>query len=357
MPEDEHQVSILSSSKHGLRFQKTHFFNWPTQHKINDHYDYKNKIYELLDKSAVFVTRNVDSYYHTNVYKAIVHIHRLTEPEQKIIGFGGAFTGAVSYNLRKLPQNLVDMVYNSYYSKEYGIGFNMMRIPIGGCDFDLAPWAYNEEPHNDKKLSNFYKLDQRDVEKVEQIKRLMEITDNNQIKFVGAAWSPPPWMKTNEDWSGLGYLKHEFYQTWADYHVRFLQLMNEVGLKFWAISTGNEPLNGTPLGALFIKFMSLGWKSEDQGEWIAKHLGPTMKNSKNVSDVKILAGDGQRLNIPYYFNHMYVTNTDAYDYVYGHALHWYWDSRTIPQHLDVTQLVYEDKPIIITESSVGDIPL
>lgn len=42
----------------------------------------------------------------------------------------------------------------------------MMRIPIGGCDFDLAPWAYNEKPRNDVNLTHFTALDQRDLERV-----------------------------------------------------------------------------------------------------------------------------------------------------------------------------------------------
>ena len=42
----------------------------------------------------------------------------------------------------------------------------MMRIPIGGCDFDLSPWAYNEMPTHDRHLINFTKLDQRDLDKV-----------------------------------------------------------------------------------------------------------------------------------------------------------------------------------------------
>lgn len=42
----------------------------------------------------------------------------------------------------------------------------MMRIPIGGSDFDLTPWAYNEIPAHDKNLSNFQKLDDRDLKRV-----------------------------------------------------------------------------------------------------------------------------------------------------------------------------------------------
>lgn len=42
----------------------------------------------------------------------------------------------------------------------------MMRIPIGGSDFDLAPWAYNEQPTHDLNLSNFAQLDDRDLKRV-----------------------------------------------------------------------------------------------------------------------------------------------------------------------------------------------
>ncbi len=67
------------------------------------------------------------------------------------------------------------MSFKSYYSKTTGIGYNMMRIPIGGCDFDLAPWAYNEKPEHDPYLKNFTALDDRDLEKIHQIKELKKV--------------------------------------------------------------------------------------------------------------------------------------------------------------------------------------
>lgn len=44
-----------------------------------------------------------------------------------------------------------------------------MRIPIGGSDFDLAPWAYMETAVEDQNLSNFTKLDDRDLDRVGKI--------------------------------------------------------------------------------------------------------------------------------------------------------------------------------------------
>lgn len=44
---------------------------------------------------------------------------------------------------------------------------------------------------------------------------------------------------------------------------RFLSLMKKAGVDFWAITTGNEPLNGN-IFKPFIQFMSLGWTSRLQ---------------------------------------------------------------------------------------------
>lgn len=272
---------------------------------------------------------------------------------QKIVGFGNSFTGAVSHNLNQAP-SLKENIFKSYYSKDFGNAFNMIRTPIGGCDFDLAPWAYNEWPENDLKLSNFTELDLRDVEKVERLKELMAVSNNFDIKFIGAAWSSPKWMKTNNEWTGFGALKDVYYQTWADYHVKFLELMRDNGIDFWAITTGNEPLNGVS-AFLFIKFMSLGWLPTDQGKWVAENLGPSLRKS-SLAAVKILAGDDQRYTLPWWFTRMYEAYPDSRKFVDGHAVHWYWDKYASANLLDRTHANYPEKLIIATEACSGDKP-
>lgn len=176
---------------------------------------------------------------------------------QSIVGFGGAFTGTVSYLLELMPSSLRKSFYRNYYSRDEGIAYSMMRIPIGGCDFDLEPWAYNESPSADTRLTNFTRLDPRDLNRIDQINDLKQISQNMDIKLLGTAWSPPRWMKTNNRWSGFATLEPEFYQAWADYHLRYLRLMAYEDVHYWGITTGNEPLNGE-IGWMFIHFMSLG---------------------------------------------------------------------------------------------------
>lgn len=70
-------------------------------------------------------------------------------------------------------------------------------------------------------------------------------------------------MKTNNKWTGISRLKKEYYQTWADYHLRWLELYEKAGIPIWAISTENKPTNGVFLN-IFIKFLSLGWTPSQQ---------------------------------------------------------------------------------------------
>jgi glucosylceramidase len=272
---------------------------------------------------------------------------------QSIVGFGNAFTGAVSHNLDLLPKDLQYKIYENYFSKEKGIALNMMRIPIGGCDFDLHPWAYNETPEKDLNLSNFTNLDQRDLRRIEQIRELEHFTNNHDIKFVGTAWSSPPWMKTNNDWTGYGFLKEEYYQTWAEYHVKYIELMEQQGMKYWAITTGNEPLNGN-FFFFFVKFMSLGWSASSQGKWISENLGPLIK--EKFPNLKILTGDDQRYVIPLWLNQMFESYPESRNYIDGIAVHWYWDSLISPKALQETHELIPDKLIIASEACEGDKP-
>jgi glucosylceramidase len=285
LPESAGQVLILSTSKNGLRFEETTSRFGDFRLAIsNGPYHYgteKNSNLEMVKHILKIPDRFEEP------LESVVNINvNRTSKHQKIIGFGGAFTGSVSHNLKQLKSDkLREYVYEGYYSKQKGNGYNLMRFPIGGCDFDIEPWAYNEFPEHDPFLTGFTKLDQRDLEKIEQVKELKKVSKNYDIKVVGAAWSPPRWMKTNGEWSGFSALRDEYFQTWAEYHVKYLELMKQHNFPFWAVSTGNEPLNAV-IYPHFVKFMTLGWLPREQGRWLGDHFGPAMKNSSITKKIK-----------------------------------------------------------------------
>lgn len=289
------------------------------------------------------------------VQRIVVTVDR-TRTFQPIVGFGGAFTGSVSYLLQQASSPLADQLYRMYYSASEGIGYTMMRIPIGGCDFDLAPWAYNEQPEHDAQLSGFQQLDHRDLERNAQLRRLAAVTGNADVKLVGSAWSPPRWMKTNGAWSGFGLLRPEYYRTWAEYHVRYLELQAAEAMPFWAITTGNEPLNGV-IGWVFVHFMALGWTAAKQGVWVGDHMGPVLRGAgAEVTDVKLLAGDDQRYVMPWWFEKMHEAHNRSLEYLDGFAVHWYWDKVAPASLLDKTHANWPGKLILNTESCLGDKP-
>ncbi|XP_031621875.1 putative glucosylceramidase 4 [Contarinia nasturtii] len=286
---------------------------------------------------------------HDNPSKTFMEIKK-NALHHEIIGFGGSVTGAVSFILNKLPTHLRECIYKSYYTNDDGLGYTLMRMPIGGCDFDVEAWTYNELPLDDFELTNFTKLHPKDTLRTELIKELMNVSQNFDIKIVGVAWSPPRWMKERGEWSGQNSnrLKVEYWQTWADYHVKWLNLMQSAAnLSIWAISTGNEPFF-----ANFTPFLGLTWSANSQAVFIEKHLGPTLKNSKH-SSVQIHAFDDNRDVLSSWLDEMQASAAGAFDYVSAFAVHGYFDNVTSPTILDATKAKYSNKSILYTEMCFG----
>ncbi|XP_037952534.1 lysosomal acid glucosylceramidase-like [Teleopsis dalmanni] len=342
-PVDDHKFVVVSSSKAGLRFDTTHgLFNLFKKHFI---FDYDMRVSQA-QKQPEFSSDRVND-------KRYVHLEINREKHfQKITGFGGSHTGAVTYLTDQLPPTLQDHLYESFYA-ERGIGFNLMRIPLGGCDFDLSPWAYNEYPENDAELTNFT-IDARDELRVAQIRRLIEVSKVKNLRIKGAAWSSPRWMKSNNAWTGFSHLKKEYYQTWVNYHIKWIEMMEEQGLPIWAISTGNEPMNGV-FFMFFVRFMSLGWTPKNQAIWLNDYLGPTIRNSK-YKDLVLFGNDDQRYTYPYWFKMMNSTRENSLDYLDGLAVHWYWDEMVGPSLMDDALKMMPDKILLTTESCIGDKP-
>lgn len=55
-----------------------------------------------------------------------------TTTYQTMSGFGGAWTGSVTTLIDKLPENLQNCVYSSYFAPNVGMSYSIIRIPIGG---------------------------------------------------------------------------------------------------------------------------------------------------------------------------------------------------------------------------------
>lgn len=215
-----------------------------------------------------------------------------------------------------------------------------------GCDFDLEPWTYNQIPENDVNLSNFTELHAKDVLRTNLIKQLMNVSQNFDIKIVGVTWSPPKWMKQRGGWPGKNdsRLKPEYYQTWADYHLKWLDVMQNAGIPIWAISTGNEPNF-----AQFTPFIGLNWKASDQAKWISENLGPTIKKSK-YANVEIHTFDDNRDTVQDWLKEMNSSVKGALNFISAIGVHGYFDKVTEPSILDEIKEQFPDKSIYYSKS-------
>ena len=192
-----------------------------------------------------------------------------------------------------------------------------------------------------------------------------DMSSKNVLMF-GSAWSAPGWMKSNNQVYGQGYLLPEYYQVWADYHLKFLNaykvslclyfslikiFIQENGIDMWGLTAQNEPIDGNIPD---FGFNCMGWNATTQATWIGKNLGPTLM-ANGYDHLKLMAFDDQR-PLLFGWSHDIMADEDASQFVDGWAVHWYTDFLGLPGVLDYVHDQFPDKFIMFTEACTGANP-
>jgi glucan endo-1,6-beta-glucosidase len=167
------------------------------------------------------------------------------EPLQGIDGFGAAWTDATTFLFDQLLESDQDKLMTDLFTTK-GIGMEFMRMTIGQSD--LTPdsrWSFDENDGlPDKDLSNWSLTEQGERMR----KWILRMGDYNpDILLLGSQWSPPGWMKQNNN------LRWEFRDSYVQYFVNFLQAYMDVGVEVDAITLQNEPLHSA--GEAWTMFM------------------------------------------------------------------------------------------------------
>ncbi|KAI4467344.1 glucosylceramidase [Holotrichia oblita] len=267
---------------------------------------------------------------------------------QEIVGFGGAFTDATGINLDILDEQTREHLIRSYFSDE-GIEYSLCRVPIGGTDFSTRSYSYLDTRNPDLELANFALQDEDYNYKIPYILQALELTEN-KLQFFASAWTAPAWMKTNEAPDGDGELKREYWQLWVDYFIKFFDSYKAEGIEFWGLTTGNEP---SLAFFTWTGINSIGWLPWTQNKWIARNLGPTIRNSE-YSDLKLMTHDDQRILLPLMFS--LLADEAAASYLDGIAVHWYWNDFVPASWQTNIHELYPEKFFINTEACKGDRP-
>lgn len=268
-----------------------------------------------------------------------------TKKYQTIVGFGGAFTDSVGIDIKKLSRATQDQLIRTYFDRKVGSRYSLGRVPIAGNDFSTRHYTYDDR-ENDDTLKHFA-LAQEDYEyKIPFIKKAREL--NPDLKLVSAAWTPPIWMKTNNKYNGYGFLKKKYYQTYADYLLKFLDAYKEHDLDIWAMSTNNEPLNAFNPN---FPLTTMGWTPHSMADWVGNYMGPSLASSVH-NETLILLLDDNRIVLPWFVKPT-LDDKKASAYAAGTAVHFYMDSQMPATVLDWTHDAHPDKIILMTEASIG----
>ncbi|XP_058797228.1 lysosomal acid glucosylceramidase-like [Phymastichus coffea] len=280
-----------------------------------------------------------------NGYKIKINVKK---EYQKIEGFGGAFTDAALINIKSLSSSTQDHLMRSYFTSN-GSNYNLGRVPIAGSDFSTRGYTY-DDTEGDTALKNFT-LAKEDIElKIPLMKEALKL--NQELRFLSASWTAPPWMKNRYSYNGFSYLQEKYYQIYAKYIVKFLEEYKKNGLDIWAVSTGNEPFTSLlPIS----KINSMFWSSGTASKWVINNLGPTLEKSNSNATV-ILMLDDQRMSLPWYVIDVKTRHSEALKYIKGIAVHWYTDDFIPAKVLSLTHDIVPEKFILMTEACLGDRP-
>ncbi|MBC7126503.1 MAG: glycosyl hydrolase, partial [Bacteroidales bacterium] len=231
---------------------------------------------------------------------------------QEIIGIGGAITDAAAETFARLTPENQQKLLDAYFHPVKGIGYSFIRTSIHSCDFSSASYTYIAD--GDSALATFSIAHDMQY-RIPLIKKALEISGST-TKLLASPWSPPAFMKDNNNMLYGGKLMQRYYQSWANYFVRFVQEYEKAGIPVWGVTVQNEPMARQT-------WESCIFTAEEERDFLKYYLGPTFWNN-GLKDKKIIVWDHNRDLMPYRADVIF-SDPEASKYAWGIGYHWYED--------------------------------
>lgn len=261
---------------------------------------------------------------------------------QTFLGIGGALTDASAETFAMLPKARQREFLDAHFDETRGIGYRLARTNIHSCDFSSGSYTYIDD--GDKELKSFSVAHDKKY-RIPFIKEVLAAS-RGKLNIFASPWSPPAFMKDNNDILHGGKLKPEFYQSWANYYTRFIKAYQVEGVPIWGISIQNEPMATQ-------KWESCIYTAEEERDFLKNYLGPTMKR-EGLAEKKIIAWDHNR-DLIYQRVSTILADPKAAGFVWGIGFHWYEPWSGGDPMFDKVRLVYQtfpEKHLIFTEGCV-----
>ncbi|RYZ28220.1 MAG: glycosyl hydrolase [Chitinophagaceae bacterium] len=261
-----------------------------------------------------------------------------TRSFQTMLGIGGAITDASAETFAKLTPAQQDELLKAYYDPKEGIGYTLARTNMQSCDFSSGSYSYVTQ--NDKDLKSF-SIKQDELYRIPFIKRATATA--GKLTLYVSPWSPPAWMKDNNDMLHGGKLLPQYRQAWANFFVKYINEYEKRGIPVWGLSVQNEPL-------AVQKWESCIFTAEEERDFIKNYLGPTLQKS-GLSSKKLIAWDHNR-DLVYQRANTILSDPAASKFVWGIGYHWYetWTGGDMQfNNVKMVNENFPDKNLIFTE--------
>jgi len=257
---------------------------------------------------------------------------------QTMLGIGGAITDASAETYAKLSPAQQAEFLKAYFDPKEGIGYTVVRTNMQSCDFSSGSYTYVQE--NDKQLKTF-DIKQDEKFRIPLIKKAMATAGN--LTLYVSPWSPPAWMKDNNNMLRGGKLLPQYRQAWADFFVKYIKEYEKRGIPVWGLSVQNEPL-------AVQKWESCVFTAEEERDFIKNYLGPTLQKN-GMSSKKLIAWDHNR-DFVYQRANTILSDPNAAKYVWGIGYHWYetWTGGEMQfNNVRMVNETFPNKNLIFTE--------
>jgi glucosylceramidase len=259
-----------------------------------------------------------------------------THSKQSVYGFGSSFTEATGYVFNQMSEKTKTELLNLYFSKDHS-GYNLARMPIQSCDFSLGNYSYVQT--EEELLNEQYDFSHDEKNVIPFIKAALKI--NPEIVFMASPWSPPAFMKTNNDMNGGGYLKKEYYPAWAKIIHAYLDFYLSHGIKIQKFSVQNEPV-------MIKQWDSCLYENFDEADFAVNYLKKELKNTPH-EEIELYIWDHDKDGLIEWVDETF-RHPQFREAIAGIAFHWY-----SGDHFEQVQYIaekYPEKDLLFTEGCV-----
>ncbi len=224
-------------------------------------------------EQAPLTTTTWDEANHSSLYIDVDETITYQKMAEEI--WGGCFNERGWKRLLMLTEEERDHILDLLFDPDEpeGLHLTLGRIPIGASDFANTLYSLDDLPDG---VTSDYDLEyfsiERDKSETGIIPFIKEALKRNpDMKFWASPWSPPAWMKDNNNLiAGNIVYNDKNMATYAQYFKKFIEAYRAEGIDVSMVSPQNEP-------TMWTLYTSCIWTGQQLCDFIRDHLGPVME--------------------------------------------------------------------------------